>query len=241
MLRHRFGYYLSSIGLALCIAGLLYVAILGWTTLQDPKRFPLTVIKVSATFEHVVPNAVERRVRPYLAEGFFHIDLNGLRRQLLDEPWVAEVVASRVWPNTLNITLREHVPVARFNKGELVTSHGIIFKPQAHTIPDDLPHFYAPREKVQQVLTYYEKMSRMLKDLGLHITQLTLSPRSAWEFKLDNGMRVSLGQSYVWQRLARFKAVYPGVFGSRGEQAVHVDMRYSNGMAVAWRDEPHNS
>ena len=41
------------------------------------------------------------------------------------------------------------------------------------------------------------------------IAQISLSPRFAWQVKLDNGMVLELGREEMQQRLARFVAVYP--------------------------------
>jgi len=66
--------------------------------------------------------------------------------------------------------------------------------------------------------------------------QVTLSPRLAWQLKLDNGMLVEVGReqpkSPVGVRLQRFIEVYPELVGKRATRPSVVDLRYPNGFAI---------
>ena len=64
----------------------------------------------------------------------------------------------------------------------------------------------------------------------------TLSPRLAWQLKLQNGMVVDVGReqpkSPVGARLMRFVDVYPELVGKRAVRPAVVDLRYPNGFAM---------
>jgi len=65
---------------------------------------------------------------------------------------------------------------------------------------------------------------------------LILSPRLAWQLKLENGMLVNMGReqpkSPVGARLQRFIEVYPETVAKRAIRPVVVDLRYPNGFAM---------
>jgi len=66
--------------------------------------------------------------------------------------------------------------------------------------------------------------------------QVTLSPRLAWQLKLENGMLVDMGREQpkapVGVRLQRFIEVYPETVAKRAIRPTVVDLRYPNGFAV---------
>ena len=74
------------------------------------------------------------------------------------------------------------------------------------------------------------------KALDQKPVQVTLSPRLAWQLKLDNGMLVEMGReqqkSPVSTRLQRFIEVYPELVAKRATRPSVVDLRYPNGFAM---------
>jgi cell division protein FtsQ len=59
-----------------------------------------------------------------------------------------------------------------------------------------------------------------------------VSPRRAWQLKLDSGLTLELGREQVEARLARFVGAYDRTLGRLGGGINHVDLRYANGFAV---------
>lgn len=70
-------------------------------------------------------------------------------------------------------------------------------------------------------------------EVDLRAAQLSLSPRHAWQLRLNNGMVLELGREDVQQRLARFVAVYPYSIAAIQSRVKFVDLRYRNGFAVS--------
>ena len=72
--------------------------------------------------------------------------------------------------------------------------------------------------------------------VGARPTQVILSPRLAWQTRLDSGMSVDIGREQqkatVRDRLQRFIEVYPETIGKRGTVPAIVDLRYPNGFAM---------
>jgi cell division protein FtsQ len=62
--------------------------------------------------------------------------------------------------------------------------------------------------------------------------QVRVSPRRAWQLRLDNGLTLELGREQIEARLARFVGAYDRTLGRLGRRIEHVDLRYSNGFAV---------
>ena len=99
-----------------------------------------------------------------------------------------------------------------------------------------LPLLYGPSGTAPEVLKRYGEFFGNLKPLGQKLVQVTLSPRLAWQLKLENGMVVEMGReqpkSPVAARLQRFIEAYPETVGRRPVRPSVVDLRYPNGFAM---------
>ena len=64
---------------------------------------------------------------------------------------------------------------------------------------------------------------------------MRLDARGAWEFDLDNGITVRLGRRQIDERFARFVAAGVGQIAAHASDIGYIDMRYTNGFAIGWR------
>jgi cell division protein FtsQ len=73
-------------------------------------------------------------------------------------------------------------------------------------------------------------------EAGMRIAALRLDERGAWEMDLDSGVTVRLGRREVDERIERFIHTASQVIAHRLTEISYVDMRYSNGFAIGWRN-----
>ena len=201
----------------------------------DAVHFPINTVKISASYQHITRQQLESVLSTHLSAGFFALSTTALRADLLALPWSQDVDVERVWPDTVNITLVENVPVAVWN-GELMTEEGGVFHPGKETdAATGLPKLTGPARQQQDVLQMYEKLSKLLSMYGLNAGSLQLRENQAWELSLTNGILLRLGKRDLESRVRRFCRAYPAVFASKPEQLSSVDLRYARGMAVQWK------
>ena len=184
-----------------------------------------------AELEEVLPAA--------LKGNFFSLNLESVRGTLERLPWVRRAEVRRVWPQRLEVKVEEHRPVARWGegRGELVNSYGEVF---AATPAQDegalLPMLFGPQGTAPEVLTQFGEVVSMFQVIGEKPVQLVLSPRLAWQLRLQNGMTVDVGReqpkSPVDARLQRFVQIYPELVAKRPVRPEVVDLRYPNGFAM---------
>lgn len=228
--------------------GLLAYGAINWVAGQD--WFALRTIEVRTPTEHVTEAQIrlvaERRVRGT----FFTVDLDRVRSSLEKLPWVREARVERRWPDTLVVSLVEHVPLARWNDTALVSQTGNIF---VAAVSQPLPRLYGPDGSSAEVVTAFHAYQSALAPLAMTIAELRLTPRRAWRLRLDNGMQLALGREQAGARLARFVALYPRLFtadaatseaspmataadpetaGTAPVHPVTVDLRYPDGFAI---------
>ncbi len=225
--------------------GLLAYGAISWLAAQP--WFALHTIEVKTPTAHVTEAQVRLVAERRVHGTFFTVDLESVRSSLEKLPWVSEARVERRWPDTLVVTLSEHVPLARWNDNALVSKTGDVF---VAALSHPLPRLFGPEDSSAEVVDAYRRHQAALAPLGMSISELRLTPRRAWRIRLDNGMQLALGRLQADERLARFVALYPRLFptpvaastssGTAAQVAVAavpntpvtVDLRYSDGFAL---------
>ncbi len=196
--------------------------------LQLPA-FALRAVELTAEPQRVSVEAIEKVVREQVSGNFFTVDLDKTRQAFEQLPWVRKVSVRRKFPWTLEVEVEEQSPLATWNGKELVNTYGEVF---AGKVEQELPAFIGQPGSSAQVAQLYGELNGMLQPLQQQIEQISLSPRYAWQVRLDNGMVLELGREEMQQRLARFVKVYPYSLATLSRQSNHVDLRYRNGFAA---------
>jgi cell division protein FtsQ len=222
--------YLRRGALLLVLAGVL--SALTWA-LDRPVR----VISIDGSFQRVSPSQVEKAVAPFAAQGFMSADLADIQRAVEALPWVDHARIARRWPNSLRVTVTEQTAAARWGESGLLNTRGELFVRTAAHVPAELPHLSGPAGSESQVAQRYLSVQGRMLEAGMRIAALRLDERGAWELDLDCGVTVRLGRRDVDERIARFIHTASQVIAHRLTEINYVDMRYSNGFAIGWRNQ----
>jgi len=211
------------------LVGLVVLAVT-LTGLQMAMRSPLWPVRdvtVQGELEHTLRSEIEAALYNRVSGNFFSVDVEGVRAALERLPWVRRAAVRRVWPDRLEATLEEHVALARWGENALVNTHGERF---AGASKQALPRFSGPRGTEAEVARRYARFDAIVAPLGARVEEVILTPRLAWQLKLDNGVRLALGRdadaaevrlgSFV-QSTAKTRVRYD-----------YVDLRYPNGFAL---------
>lgn len=209
------------------------IVLLAYSVMQYALQLPvfkLRTVQLTNTPQQVDLSQLNQMVTRVVGGSFFTVDLEQTRRSFEQLPWVRKVSVRRHFPWGLEVTLEEHVPMARWNSVALVNTYGEVFAGQSK-LP--LPDFNGEPDSSAQVAAMYIAMNRQLGALQRRIAQINLSPRYAWQLRLDNGMLLELGREQMQQRLERFVAVYPYSLATMARKVNYVDLRYRNGFAAS--------
>ncbi len=191
--------------------------------------FPLNTVQLKVAPERVSVELVERLVHEQIKGNFFTVDINRTRLSFEQLPWVRKVSVRRKFPWGLEVAIEEHVALAKWNDKSLVNTYGEVFTAE---YKNELPVFVGQIDTSDLVAKMYDELKNELLPMKQEITQLSLSPRYAWQLRLKNGMVLELGREQMQQRLARFVRVYPYSVATLTSQVKHIDLRYRNGFAA---------
>ncbi len=196
--------------------------------------FPLRVVELRTPLKQAAQVQVEAAIARLAAGNFFAVSIDELRAALERLPWIRAAAVRRVWPDRLEISIEEHVPLARWGAEALVNTHGERFAGASEV---ELPVFIGPPGTEAEVTLRYARFSQLLAPLGSRLERIALSPRHAWQLRLANGLQLTLGRDaeLAEQRLARFVDAYVRSPDAADKTREVVDLRYPNGFALRVR------
>ena len=214
----------------------IVVIILAVYYLHSPNFQPVRTVLVNGTVSDANKELLINTTKSlFNKKNFFTANINDIKSQLQSFPWVANATVHRQWPETIVINLQSPQPQARWNQKGLVNRYGEVFYPKSSKPLASLPDFFGPNnQSALMMLAQYQQIEQKLAPLSLKITKIDLSSDGSWDITLNNGMNLQLGKTDILTRTDYFVKVYPQVFSSTKKRAKSVDLRYKNGMAVAW-------
>ncbi len=211
-----------------------------WMWVQQQAGEVLT-LQVEGRLRYVVPGDVQVVAKPHLQAGFFDLDIRKVHAAVLDLPWVERVEVRRRWPNGVVVRIWERQAIARWGEQSLISTQGELFTPAPGTLPVGLPALKGPDGTERVLLESLAHFSDVLAPAGLKVAGIGIDARGAWSVTLDIGLVMRLGRGQIEERLQRFANTSVPTLGDRIKQVAYVDLRYGNGFAVRWLEQPTTS
>jgi cell division protein FtsQ len=195
-----------------------------------PERFPVSEVRILGELKRSTTAEIHAAL-PRASGNFFATDLAELRAGIERLPWVRRVAVRRVWPGRLEVSVEEHVALARWGDARLVNTHGERFSAKT---AESLPAFVAPAGTEAEVARRYLRFAAIVAPLGAGIERVVLTPRHAWQLRLANGLHLMLGRDAeaAEARLRKFVDAYPAALARLPQKYEYVDLRYPNGFAL---------
>ena len=218
---------MAVLGLVIYGVGLLYK--------QIDK--PLTNVMIGGNFTYLETAELSQLVVKEIDGGFLSVDLRRLNDVLREHPWVDEVSVRREWPSILKVEVVEEVPIARWGEKGFLNRLGeeLIIKNNSHL--SALPELRADFGSSREMMENYQLMAELLIPTGLKIAQLKRDSLGVWFIDTATGLRLVIGRDQVSEKIRRFTTVWAAGLNQQLKHIKTIDLRYPNGLAVAWKDD----
>ena len=157
-------------------------------------------------------------------------DIESIKKVLTGVGWINDADVALHWPDELVVNVQPQRAIAYWNDNAFINSEGVVFETE-FLVGGDLPQLYGPKGTEQVVMGHYQRLNRALSKSGHFIEVLVLNDRGSLVFENQHGVRVSLGNVDVKQRLQRFLRVSVKI-EELELTPQRIDTRYTNGVAV---------
>jgi len=204
-------------------------------TVQAVDR-PLTRVTISGDFKNLHHSDLRALVNQAISGGFLTVDLKNLKAALQQHPWVSDVSVRRQWPSQLHIDVAEEVPIARWRDDSFLNRLGQPLNIADNSKLQNLPLLTAQFGDSTQIMEQYQRLSKLLSPIGLKLSELELDSLGAWQAETARGIRLNIGREQVGEKIRRLVMVWQSGLSTQSNSIKTIDLRYPNGLAVAWRN-----
>ena len=215
---------------------LFAVVIYGGSLIYQQVDKPLTQIMIGGDFNYLQQQELTGLVNNQIDGGFLSVNLSNLSQMLEAHPWVDQVSIRRQWPSTLKVEVLEEVPIARWGKEGFLNRLGEELVIADNSKLDGLPVLRAKYGTSREMMQEYQSMAELLIPTGIKLVELQRDSLGAWRVDTSSGMRLVLGRDQIAEKIRRFALVWKSGLNQQLNSIKTIDLRYPNGLAVAWKD-----
>lgn len=231
----------SALTLALRVLGVVLVltviAAAVWPLLHKGAGMPMVSrLEIAGGLRAPAAERLRVALAPLLHSPLLDLDMNALRQTAEREPWVAQVRVERRWPDAVRVSVIERQPVARWGAASLLTAEGTVFAPPADEWPAGLVQLHGPEGRGGEVLQTFHRLNDQLAATVFAPVALAWGARGEWTARTASGMELRLGRGEPLIAAALLQGVAAQMLAPREAEIAYVDLRYTNGFAVGWRD-----
>lgn len=224
----------------IAIAMLIGVGLLGFYSYRHLDQ-PLTQVRVGGKFNHLRQQDVVNLVAANIDGGFVGVNLDRLRSKLQEHPWIAEASVRRQWPDTLLVEIQEEIPIARWGERGFLNRQGEELQIDDNSELADLPVLRGAYSNSRQMMQYYQQLSGLFSALGMKVVVLQQDRVGALSAITDSHLQLVLGRDYLVQKVRRLQRVWNAGLDAQQSVIQSIDLRYPNGLTVAWKDKRDDS
>jgi cell division protein FtsQ len=222
--------------LASGIAALVAVLAAGWAALSSGGRTPIARVQIEGRLERLKAADIDAALRPLVDRQFGSLDLQAARKAVEALPWTSRASIERVWPATVRVRVWERAPFARWGAAALLDSDARPFTPPASEIPGGLPQLAGPGGKEAEVADMFRALGEKLMRSSFPLQALTQDARGEWSAMTADGVELRLGRTDPAEKIEMLLGPAEHVLKNRMSDVKYVDLRYTNGFSVGWKD-----
>ncbi len=205
--------------------------------LKQVTNRPIASIAIKGQFRYLSQQKVQAMVAERVADTFLQLDMHELKAAMEQNPWIDSVAISRHWPDSLVVTVNEQQPIARWGDDAFMNMRGDIIEVADNRILEHLPMLHGGKHYAQDVMQKYVQITRLLSPAELELREVNLDETLSWTLQLQNGIVIRVGREHVFEKLQRLLAVFPRELAAKAERVESIDLRYSDGFAVSWKQK----
>ncbi|EED33846.1 cell division transmembrane protein [gamma proteobacterium NOR5-3] len=228
----------SGLSTAVTVSAMLAVSGVVYLGTEALRNLPVERIVVTGKLEHLRQDALREALSDELDEGLLFLSLARLQDTLEALPWVYSAQLRRRFPDTLEVSVVEQLPIARWGEEAFLNHEARIIEVADGERWQDLPQIRGPGGSEARLMNHYQRLLERLRPLALTPVFLSEDDYGQLLVGLDNGVQLQLGNHDFSLRLQRFLQLWSSDLKKADRLVQRVDMRYDGGAAVAFDQTP---
>lgn len=204
-----------------------------YRVITDARVASLDIVGTQSVLEQ---KQLTKHLQPVVKNNYFTSDLELIRDQALQVPWVDRVVVSRAWPNSIRVRVIARHPIARWGTGRLLSDTGVVFTQAQLADYANLPMLHGPISQSKVMMRRYHEINQLFQPAHLRLKDLYLTERMTWFMQFDSGLRVIVDQDQTMGKLQRLSQLAQSDLKPVWSNIAAIDLRYRNGLAIQWRN-----
>lgn len=220
------------------VAVIILLLCFGAVIIRAIHQLPNSPIQIQADGLNTAQyRALKQQLGQQAQGNFLQADLSAYVDDIQKLSWVSQVDIRRDWQQGLLVKVIPRQAVAKFGSERLVDANGVVYTPadakelQAHywiQLQGESQNALVMMQQVKQISDWYIP-------LGLKVEEVIVTPRMAWLFRFDNGLRVLVDNEDTSEKLYRLSVMLQNQMHDQLPKIQTIDLRYKNGMAITWR------
>ncbi|NKF22933.1 cell division protein FtsQ/DivIB [Solimonas marina] len=215
---------------------LIALLVAGWGAMTVGTRTPVERLQIEGQLQRLKTSDIEAVLRPLIDRQFGQLDLEAAKQAVEALPWTSHASVERVWPATVRVRVWERVPFARWGDKSLLDTDSRPFTPSASDIPDGLPQLSGPDGKEAEVADMFRVLREKLANSSFALQSLTQDARGEWAATTVDGIGLHFGRTDPTTKIDTLLGPAERALKNRMNEVNYVDLRYTNGFAVGWKD-----
>lgn len=188
-------------------------------------------LEIDGEFRYWQPEQIIAQLLWVKEENFLTLNVRQVQQQLESMSLVKSARVKKSWPNSLQVAIKEDIPVALWNGKYLLNPLGQELPKPKQFNSDHLPRLSGAEQQTEEVMRQYQRLQLSLSRAEEKIVRLQVTSWGHWQMTLANGWQIELGRKEIEQRINRLLKLLEIL---PQEQVAGVDLRYGKGAAVKW-------
>jgi cell division protein FtsQ len=216
---------------------IIFFAWLGWKEVkaQGADWFPINYVRVEGAFQHITEESIKQLLSKQVSAGLYNADIQQISESVEYLSWAKSVTVKRVWPDAIDIKIKEQEAIFRWKEKGLINKEGEIFIPENRDEFSHLPLLTGPVGNEKQLLEEMKRLSIELRYKNLWLTEFKVSDRRAWVINCGE-LQLIAGRNKPLEKVQRFLKTIALIGEPQMAKVAVVDLRYPNGYTLKWKE-----
>jgi cell division protein FtsQ len=187
-------------------------------------------ININGDFNRINSEQVVNIVKNDISGNFLTMNLLRLKHDIKSINWVKNVDIERIFPDTINIKIDEHIPYAMLNNEHTILTQDEEIINNSDLL--DIPFFSAPVDKIDSVINLYNLGNNFAKEKNLKIVNVIYDGFNVIIYKFSNKLRLTMCNNNLEEDFIKLNKYWQNILDIESS-LTSINMCYKNAIAIS--------